>query len=102
MTDIRTMPPIVPSDPRVSPGAAPQQETAPAAARAAGAGADEVQLTDEGRLMQRLENAVRQAPEVDQARVEQIQRQIAEGTYAADAGRIADRLISAEREKPGG
>lgn len=99
MTDIHTMPPIVPSDPRVSPGAAPQHETAPAAGRPAGAGADEVQLTDEGRLMQRLENAVRQAPEVDRTRVEQIQRQIADGTYVADASRIADRLISAERDK---
>ncbi len=100
MTDISTMPPIVPSDARLSPSAAPQQEARPAAGGAAGAGADEVQLTNEGRLMQRLENAVRQAPEVDQARVEQIQRQIAEGAYVADASQIADRLISAEREKP--
>ena len=43
-----------------------------------------------------LEQAIREAPDVDTQRVATLQQSIEHGQYQVDAGRIADRLLQLE------
>lgn len=60
------------------------------------AGGDRVQLTESARALGAATHA-KDAP-VDTQRVEHIRQAIANGTYKVDAQRVADRLISLEKQ----
>ena len=78
-------------------------------APAAGDGAQSVQaeslaLSDSARALHAAEQSHAAQPAVDAARVERVRQALAAGTYKVDAGRIADRLLTAEHQlagKPG-
>lgn len=56
----------------------------------------QVKLSNQAQQLQAIENRLRELPEVDSARVEQIKQAIADGSYQPDNGRIADKLIALE------
>ena len=60
--------------------------------------ADSVQLTDTAAKLAELQAEVAAADGVDLERVEAIRQQIADGSYAVDADRIADALMTMEKE----
>ncbi len=60
--------------------------------------ADSVQLTDTAARLSELEAEVNAAEGVDIKRVEAIKEQIADGSYEVDADRIADALMTMEKE----
>ncbi|MFA5679688.1 MAG: flagellar biosynthesis anti-sigma factor FlgM [Pseudomonas sp.] len=56
----------------------------------------QVKLSNQAQQLQAIEERLRDLPEVDSARVEQIKQAIADGSYQPDSGRIADKLIALE------
>ncbi|MGB1175614.1 MAG: flagellar biosynthesis anti-sigma factor FlgM, partial [Luminiphilus sp.] len=60
--------------------------------------ADSVQLTDTANRLAELQAEVAQADGVDLERVEAIRQQIADGSYEVDADRVADALMTMEKE----
>ncbi|NLY59663.1 MAG: flagellar biosynthesis anti-sigma factor FlgM [Gammaproteobacteria bacterium] len=56
----------------------------------------QVKLSNQAQQLQAIEERLRDLPEVDSARVEQIRQAIADGSYQPDSGRIADKLIALE------
>lgn len=60
--------------------------------------ADTLTLTDSGRTLARLAEAVAATPETDGLRVDSLKAAIAGGTYQVDANRVANRLLAAERD----
>lgn len=56
----------------------------------------QVKLSDQAQQLQAIEERLRELPEVDSARVEQIRQAIADGNYQPDNNRIADKLIALE------
>lgn len=76
---------------------ATEQPAADSARTSQSAAADaEVSLSSQAQQLQAIEERLRELPEVDSARVEQIKQAIADGSYQIDSGRIADKLIAAE------
>lgn len=65
--------------------------------RQAGAGGDQVTLTDTARRLSDLTQTVNAQPVVDTDRVAEIRAAIQEGRYEVDAGRVAERLLQTER-----
>ncbi|MDX9740396.1 MAG: flagellar biosynthesis anti-sigma factor FlgM [Gammaproteobacteria bacterium] len=65
-------------------------------AGAAGNTQDTVTLTGTAALMNRLHSDIAAAPVVDQQRVDAIRQQIAEGSYAIDPMRVAEKLLNME------
>jgi negative regulator of flagellin synthesis FlgM len=62
-------------------------------------GSDEnVQITGAARQLATLEQAVRDAPDVNTARVAQISTALEQGTYKVDSQHIADQLVQSDRE----
>jgi len=61
-----------------------------------GAGSN-VQITGAARQLASLEQAVRELPAVNDARVAQISDAIAQGTYTVDARHIANQLIQMDK-----
>jgi negative regulator of flagellin synthesis FlgM len=62
-------------------------------------GSDEsVQITGAARQLATLEQAVRDAPDVNTARVAQISSALEQGTYKVDSQQIADRLVQSDKE----
>lgn len=57
----------------------------------------EVKLSSQAQQLQAIEERLRELPEVDSARVEQIKQAIADGSYQIDSTRIADKLIALEQ-----
>jgi negative regulator of flagellin synthesis FlgM len=57
---------------------------------------DQVTLTSSARSLQKLSDAVAQAPVVNTAKVSSIKQALANGTYQVDAGRVADKMIQFE------
>lgn len=57
----------------------------------------QVKLSDQAQQLQAIEERLRDLPEVDSARVEQIKQAIADGSYQVDSNRIADKLIALEQ-----
>jgi negative regulator of flagellin synthesis FlgM len=74
-------------------GGSNEQTSAPDRARA-----DSVQLTDTAAKLAELQAEVSSADGVDLERVEAIRQQIADGSYEIDADRVADALMTMERE----
>lgn len=59
---------------------------------------DTLTLTDSGRTLARLAEAVAATPDTDGLRVDSLKAAIAGGTYQVDANRVASRLLAAERD----
>ncbi len=59
---------------------------------------ESVQITGAARQLASLEQAVRDAPEVNTTRVAQISNSIEQGTYTVNAQNIADKLVQMDRE----
>ncbi len=57
---------------------------------------DHVTLTSSARSLQKLSDAVAQAPVVNAAKVSSIKQALANGTYQVDSGRVADKMIQFE------
>jgi negative regulator of flagellin synthesis FlgM len=57
-----------------------------------------VRITDSARQLAALEQAIRDLPDVDEAKVAAARAAIADGTYQVSPDRIADKLIRLERE----
>jgi negative regulator of flagellin synthesis FlgM len=75
----------------------------PAGAAGAGAGntstsADSVHITPHARLLTSLSQAVQNAPEVDAARVTNLQQAIESGQYRVDPEQTATRLMRLEQD----
>ena len=64
----------------------------------AASSAEKVELTPSALLLQRLEEQIRNLPEVDAERVQSIKEAIAAGEYRVDADRVAARLVNLDRE----
>lgn len=62
------------------------------------AAADKVDLSPAARNLKALEQAAHAGGEIDSEKVENIRRQIAEGRYHVDAGKLAGHMIDLERE----
>ena len=62
-------------------------------------GSDEnVQITGAARQLATLEQAVRDAPEVNTVRVAQLSSAIEQGTYTINSKHIADQLVQSDKE----
>ncbi len=73
-------------------------KAAPDAAPASSARSDEtVNLTNDAKLLARLDKALESLPAVDQQRVAEIKAAIANGEYEIDADAIADAMIRLDR-----
>ena len=59
---------------------------------------ESVQITGAARQLATLEQAVRDAPDVNTARVAQISSALEQGTYKVDSQQIADRLLQSDKE----
>ncbi|HDY99717.1 MAG TPA: flagellar biosynthesis anti-sigma factor FlgM [Pseudomonas sabulinigri] len=55
-----------------------------------------VSLSQQAQQLQAIEERLRDLPEVDSERVNQIKQAIADGSYQVDSNRIADKLLSFE------
>lgn len=70
-------------------------ETA-AQASAGSTSRDSVRLTGEGQALANVERSARQSSGIDEARVADIRRQLADGSYSPNAKAIAGRLVHTE------
>jgi negative regulator of flagellin synthesis FlgM len=61
------------------------------------AGNESVQITGAARQLAGLEQAIRDLPAVNDARVAQISNSIEQGTYSVNSRQIADQLIQMEK-----
>jgi negative regulator of flagellin synthesis FlgM len=59
---------------------------------------DSVNITDSARRLFALAQAVQDAPDVDTARVAELQQAIGNGQYTINPDRIADRLLQMEQD----
>jgi negative regulator of flagellin synthesis FlgM len=75
------------------------QDAATGAAQNSGGSSprENVQITGTARQLATLEQAVRDLPAVNDARVAQISNAIAQGTYSVDSRHIANQLIQMEK-----
>ena len=55
---------------------------------------DNVSLSSQAQTLGRLEQAVRQSGDVDEAKVAAVRQAIAEGRYSIDSDRIAERMLA--------
>jgi negative regulator of flagellin synthesis FlgM len=58
---------------------------------------DQLTLTQSARTLQKVAEAVANAPIADAGKVEAIKHSVDHGTYKVDAGRVADKLIAFEK-----
>ncbi|MDO1528331.1 flagellar biosynthesis anti-sigma factor FlgM [Fulvimonas sp. R45] len=83
------------------PGAtAPQNAPAASDAAVPAPAGDSVKLTESARSLHALAQAGK-GDGIDAQRVEKLRQALADGSYTVDAGRIADRLASLERQLAG-
>ncbi len=61
-------------------------------------GTDRVHVTDEARRIQKLEAELAALSDVDDARVAEVTKRIAEGRFEVDADHLADRFLSTEKD----
>ena len=77
----------------------------PSAARpesSAASGGSTVELSSFAATLDLAEAAMKDAPEVDRARVDEIKQAIRDGRFTVDAEKVADSLISSVRTMLGG
>lgn len=78
--------------------AKPAAPDAGSAAKApAGNESDSVSLSSEAHTMARLESAVNNAPDVDEARVASLKQAIENGTYQVDPQAIAEKMLAEDQ-----
>lgn len=77
--------------------AADKPSTDASAAGATAQTGDHVTLTTSGRSLQKLSDAIAQAPVVDSSKVASIKQALRSGSYSVDSSRIADKLLQTER-----
>ena len=77
-------------------------ESATTEHKAAGAAAVDVQITGAARNLAALEQAMRDLPAVDEARVAAVRQRLDDGSYQVDPQRIADKLLRLERDLASG
>lgn len=58
---------------------------------------DHVTLTTSARSLQKLSDAIAQAPAVDASKVASIKQALSSGTYSVNSSRIAQKLLQSER-----
>lgn len=58
------------------------------------ANSDSVSLSSKAQALGKLEQAVQQSADVDEAKVARVKQAIAEGQYKADSATIAERMLS--------
>jgi len=58
----------------------------------------DVHLTGAGRQLAAIEQSLRELPAVDEVRVSAVRQRLAGGDYKVDPQRVADRLLSLERD----
>jgi negative regulator of flagellin synthesis FlgM len=63
-----------------------------------GASPDSVHITESARAIATLSQAVQDTPEVDGARVSNLQQAIASGNYSVDADKVAARMLQLEQD----
>ncbi len=73
-----------------------QGETTASTAAPAQANADTVTFTGPALALQKLSEAVANAPVVDAQKVASVKQAVQNGTYKIDAGRVADKLLKFE------
>jgi len=59
---------------------------------------DAVNLTPTANRLKRIEMSLADVPDVDQARVAEIRQQIQSGSYQINAQRLADKLLTLDRD----
>jgi len=57
---------------------------------------DQLTLTDSARSLQRLSDAIAQAPVVNASKVAAVKQAVNNGTYQINAGNVADKLLQFE------
>ena len=57
---------------------------------------DHVTLTTSARSLQKLSDAIAQAPVVDASKVASIKQAVSSGSYSVNSSRVADKLLQAE------
>jgi negative regulator of flagellin synthesis FlgM len=72
-----------------------QGETAETSASAAQAG-DQLTLTSSARSLQKIEDAIAQAPVVNSSKVAAVKQAISSGTYQVNSSSVADKLLQFE------
>lgn len=85
------------SQSRGSDAAARGQSGARPGAESSGSSDDTVELSPAVQVLQQLEASIRDLPEVNEQRVEEIRTAIAEGRFEINAERIAAKLVNLER-----
>jgi negative regulator of flagellin synthesis FlgM len=58
----------------------------------------DVHLTGASRNLAAVEQSLRELPAVDEARVSAVRQRLADGDYKVDPQRVADRMLSLERD----
>ena len=81
------------NQPKSSSTSEPQVQSKPVASTA-----DKVTMTRQAEQLQKLDELVRNTPDVDQEKVDRIKTQIAEGKFQIDSDAIASRIIQQEQE----
>ena len=77
-----------------------EQATDAKARSVASQNSDTVQVTDDARLMQAVEERLGQVSEVDSKRVDEIRSRIESGDYSVSAERTADKMPAMDRSLP--
>jgi len=77
-------------------GAVADKSQTDAATSSTSQSADQLTLTTSARSLQKLSEAVSQAPVVDAAKVASVKEAIGNGSYRVDAARVADKLLQFE------
>jgi len=62
-----------------------------------GTASDTVSLSQESQQVAGLQQQLKESPAIDQARVDSIKQEIANGNYPLDANKIAENLINLEQ-----
>lgn len=79
-------------------GVSESRNTAPGAATTAtGKGDDKISLSSQADRLNNLTQLATDSPDIDMAKVEAIKAQIANGEFAVDAGRLAGKMLTADR-----
>lgn len=63
----------------------------------AAASSDTVELSPEARNLARLQQALADQPDIDEARVEALRQQVEDGTYQVDANSLAASILQSDQ-----
>lgn len=85
---------------RIAPGSTVQKRNDSAAAESGSSSASgvDVQITGTARGLAAIEQALRDLPAIDEARVAAVRARLDDGSYRVDPQRVADRLLNLEQD----